>query len=87
MLRTCCSALSPPTQRKRRSSGSEGIVKMHGIIGRDGKVRSLTLVSGPPLLASAAMSAVRDWRYIPAILNGQPIETEQDMSIDFRLQH
>jgi TonB family protein len=65
----------------------EGTVRMRALIGQDGRVRSIELVSGPPLLAAAAMSAARKWRYLPAILNGQPVESEEDISIDFRLRH
>jgi TonB family protein len=65
----------------------EGTVRMRALIGQDGRVRSIELVSGPPLLAAAAMSAARRWRYLPAILNGQPVESEEDISIDFRLPH
>jgi TonB family protein len=63
----------------------EGSVKMRAFIGKDGRVQKIELVSGPPSLVEAAMNAARAWRYIPAILNGQPVENEEEISIDFRL--
>lgn len=77
--------VEPAYPIEAQQQGIEGTVKMHAIIGTDGKVKSLTLVSGPPLLVAAAMSAGREWNYLPAILNGQPVESEQDISIEFRL--
>jgi TonB family protein len=65
----------------------EGAVKIHLVIGADGTIGSLKLLSGPPLLVPAAMDAAKYWRYLPALLNGQPVETEQDIEINFRLPH
>jgi TonB family protein len=63
----------------------EGVVKIQQVVGADGRVRSVKLLSGPAILAPAALDAARYWRYLPALLNGQPVETEQDIQIDFRL--
>jgi len=63
----------------------EGVVKIQQVVGADGKVQSVKLLSGPPMLAPAALEAARYWRYLPALLNGQPVETEQDIEIEFRL--
>jgi len=65
----------------------EGVVKIQQVIGTDGRVRSVKLLSGPPLLASAALEAAQYWRYVPALLNGRAVETEQDVEIEFRLPH
>jgi TonB family protein len=65
----------------------EGVVKVQQVIGTDGKVRRVKLLSGPPLLVSAALEAAQYWRYVPALLNGQAVETEQDVEIEFRLPH
>jgi periplasmic protein TonB len=62
----------------------EGTVKVHAIIGRDGTIQSV-VASGPHLLAEAAMSAVRQWRYKPTLLGGQAIEADQDIVVVFRL--
>jgi TonB family protein len=63
----------------------EGTVKLHPIIGTDGSVRDIEGVSGPPALVPAVLSAVRQWRYQPTLLAGQPVETGQDVTIVFRL--
>jgi TonB family protein len=72
----------PPEAQEKQI---EGVVKIQQVIGADGRVRSVKLLSGPPLLVPAALEAVRYWRYLPALLNGQPIETEKDVEIEFRL--
>jgi TonB family protein len=65
--------------------GIEGTVKLDVLVGRDGTVRSVTVLNGPPMLASAAASAVRDWRYGETFLAGQPVETQQYVTIIFQL--
>ena len=75
-------ALYPPEAAERHI---EGTVKLRAVVGRDGRVMGLGVVSGPPSLVSAAIDAAREWRYIPALLNGQPVESETDIDIDFRL--
>jgi outer membrane biosynthesis protein TonB len=68
-----------------RAQRIEGTVKLHAIIGRDGAIQSVELVSGPPLLAPLAMGAIRVWHFKPTLLGGRPIETEMDFSVVFRL--
>jgi len=63
----------------------EGTVRLHATIGVDGSIKDLQPLSGPPSLLPAALSAVREWRYNPTLLNGQPIETQEDISLVFRL--
>jgi TonB family protein len=63
----------------------EGTVRLHVTIGMDGSIEDLQLISGPPQLIAAARTAVREWRYNPTLLNGQPIETQEDISLVFRL--
>ena len=63
----------------------EGTVKLRAVIGRDGKVMGLGLVSGPQLLVPAAMKAAREWRFIPALLNGEPVESQTEINIEFHL--
>jgi TonB family protein len=72
-----------PEDAKRQSV--EGAVKLHVVVGRDGSIESLESVSGPSLLVKAALSAVREWHYAQTLLAGQPVETEQDIMIKFRL--
>jgi protein TonB len=70
----------PPLARQTRVSG---IVRIQAVIGKDGKVRRATAVSGPPLLRSAAVQAVQRWVYTPAMLNGETIEAETQVDINF----
>ncbi len=72
-----------PEEAKRQ--GVEGTVKLHVVVGRDGTVQSAEPISGPTLLAKAASSAIREWHYGQTLLAGQPVETEQDIVVNFRL--
>ncbi len=74
----------PPAAQQQ---GIEGTVKIHLVIAADGSVESEKLISGPPELSSAAMDAAKYWRYLPALLNGQPVPTEREIEIDFHLPH
>lgn len=62
----------------------QGEVKLHAIIARDGTIQSLSVTSGHPMLAQAALDAVRQWRYRPYILNGQAVEVETFITVNFR---
>ena len=64
----------------------EGTVRLRAIIGRDGAVNSLELLSGHPILARAALDAVSQWRYRPTLLHGQPVEAETYVTVIFQLQ-
>lgn len=65
----------------------EGTVRIHVTVDKDGRVRNLKVVSGPAPLTSAAVDAAQYWRYIPSLRNGEPIETEEEINIEFHLQH
>jgi protein TonB len=65
----------------------QGTVHLHAIISSDGRITSLEVVSGHPLLVQAALDAVRQWRYRPTLLNGEPVEVETTISVEFRLQN
>ena len=62
-----------------------GTVVLHAIISKSGDIEQLQLVSGPPLLAKAAMDAVTQWRYKPTVLNGQPVEVDTTINVVFAL--
>lgn len=63
----------------------QGTVVLQAVIGKDGKVHELQLVSGHPLLAPAAMEAVKQWRYRPYLLNGEPVEVDTQINVNFTL--
>jgi protein TonB len=63
----------------------QGTVLLQAIIGKDGSVQDLKVVSGHPLLISAALEAVRAWRYQPTLLNGEPVDVLTEISVNFTL--
>ena len=65
----------------------EGVVKIRATVDQDGRVKNLRVVSGPAQLTTAALDAAKYWRYIPSLKNGEPIETEEEISIEFHLTH
>jgi periplasmic protein TonB len=62
-----------------------GTVRLEAIIGTDGEVQNLEVLNGNPILARAAIEAVRQWRYRPALLNGAPVEVETYITVNFVL--
>jgi len=72
----------PPDAKEARISG---VVKLSAIIGKDGTVQKVELISGHPLLAAAAMEAVQQWRYQTTLLNGQPVEVVTQIDVNFTL--
>lgn len=79
------SSYSPAYPIEAAREGVQGTVKLDVTIAMDGTIRSVRVLGGPPILAHAAVSAIRDWRYGESFLAGQPIETQQYVSIVFRL--
>ena len=65
---------------------TQGTVRLRAIISRDGRITALEVLSGHPLLVQAALDAVRQWRYRPTMLNGEPVEVETSITVYFRLE-
>ncbi len=65
----------------------EGQVELHAVISTDGTIQSLQVVSGDALFLQSAEDAVRQWRYRPTVLNGQPVEIETYITVIYTLQH
>jgi protein TonB len=63
----------------------QGLVVLRAIISRDGTIENLQALSGHPLLVPAALNAVRQWRYRPYVLNGEPVEVETEVKVNFIL--
>jgi protein TonB len=72
----------PPLARQARVAGT---VRLTAIIGRDGAIRNLQVMSGHPLLTSAALEAVKQWRYQPTLLNEEPVEVITQIDVNFTL--
>lgn len=73
----------PPLARQARI---QGVVVLTAVIDKDGNIQNLQVVSGHPLLAPAAIEAVKQWRYKPFLLNGQPLEVETAVTVTFQLR-
>jgi protein TonB len=63
----------------------EGPVKIKAIISREGRIEQAEVLNGSPLLSGAALEAIRQWRYRPYILNGEPVEVETQITVNFVL--
>lgn len=72
----------PPLARQARIQGS---VLLHAVLGRDGHVSELQVISGHPLLVQAALDAVKQWRYQPTLLNNEPVEVDTTITVTFVL--
>ncbi len=75
--------VDPRYPRLAMNAGVSGTVELRAIIGRDGRVRSVEVLSGSALLAPAAVAAVREWRYKPTLLNGEAVEVETHVTVHF----
>jgi len=72
----------PPLARQARIQGP---VVLQAEIGKDGSIQNLRLISGHPMLAPAAIEAIKQWKYKPYILNGEPVEVETTITFNFTL--
>jgi protein TonB len=72
----------PPLARQARISGT---VVLRAVISKEGAIENLSLVSGHPMLAPAAIDAVKQWRYKPYLLNGEPVEVDTEVQVNFTL--
>jgi len=72
----------PPLARQARIQGT---VILQAQISKDGSIENLQLVSGHPMLAPAAIEAVKQWKYKPYLLNGEPVEVDTQVQVNFTL--
>src|SRR6202043_2707548 len=72
----------PPLARQARIQGT---VVLQAQISKDGSIQNLQLISGHPMLAPAAIEAVKQWKYKPYLLNGEPVEVETQVQVNFTL--
>jgi TonB family protein len=73
----------PPLARQARIQGT---VRFGAVVGKDGNILNLEVISGHPLLVPAALDAVKTWRYRPTLLNGQPVEVATEINVTFTLE-
>jgi periplasmic protein TonB len=72
----------PPLARQARIQGT---VVLQALISKTGDIENLQLISGHPMLAPAAIEAVKQWKYKPYLLNGEPVEVETQVQVNFTL--
>ena len=77
--------LQPDYPALARTARIQGMVVLSAIIGKEGRIEKLHVVSGPPMLTRAAVDAVSRWRYRPYVLNNQPVEVETQIVVNFSL--
>ena len=78
--------VQPEYPEEARKKGIAGTVRLHAIIARDGSVAQLEVISGDQLLVKSALDAVRQWRYRPTLLNGEPVEVDTTIDVNFSLK-
>jgi protein TonB len=79
------SKVQPIYPADAKTARIQGSVVIGVIIGKDGNIQSERLISGHPLLAPAAMDAVKQWKYRPYLLNGQAVEVDTQITVNFML--
>ncbi len=68
-----------------RTARIQGAVELQAVIGKEGRIERLQVLRGHPMLVKAAVEAVQQWRYRPYILNGEPVEVETHVTVNFSL--
>jgi len=63
----------------------QGVVSLQALIARDGTIQELQVLSGPEILATAAREAVKQWHFKPYLQNGQPVETQARITVNFTI--
>jgi protein TonB len=66
-----------------RQARIQGVVILDAVIAKDGSVDELKVISGHPLLTGAAIDAVKQWKYKPTTLNGEPVEVQTTITVTF----
>jgi TonB family protein len=77
--------VTPTYPKDAKKKHITGTVLLHAIIGHDGVIEKLEYLSGPPELTPSAMEAVKQWRYKPTLLNGEPVEVDTTISVVYTL--
>lgn len=78
-------SIAPEYPDVARLAGIEGDVTLRILVGEDGTIRDITPLSGPPILARAAVRAVEQWRYVPVLVDGHPVGVVSTVTLAFRL--
>jgi TonB family protein len=79
--------VTPVYPPEAKEAKIEGAVVLKAVIGKDGLVNNLQVVSGPKELRRSALDSVRQWKYKPYLLNGEPMEVETTVTVTYSLVH
>lgn len=79
------SKVAPNYPVDAKKAGIQGTVVLAAVIGKDGQMENLRVVSGPPELQESALDAVKQWVYKPYLLNGKPVEVETKINVTYSL--
>jgi protein TonB len=77
--------VSPSYPMLARQMKVQGAVILQALISREGTIQELQVLNGPGILAAAAREAVKQWRFKPYYLNGQPVETQARITVNFTI--
>jgi protein TonB len=77
--------VAPDYPAQARQLRIEGMVQLEATVAKDGSVKDVKVTGGHPILARAAVEAVKQWKYRPYLLNGSPVEIETQISVNFKL--
>jgi TonB family protein len=78
-------AVPPAYPILARQMKVQGSVILQAVIGRDGLIEDLQILSGPPILAGAATEAVRQWHFKPHYVGAEPVETDAKITVNFTI--
>ena len=77
--------IPPLYPAEAKADKKEGTVILHAIIGKDGSIKDLRVISGPEMFRDSAVRAVQQWKYKPYRLMGQPVDVDTTITVNFRL--
>ena len=77
--------VKPPYPPLAKQARIQGTVVLEAVISKQGSVENLRVISGHPLLIQAALDAVKQWKYKPTLLNGEPVEVVTTVTVNFNL--
>jgi len=77
--------VAPSYQYLEPGTKLKGTVRLHAIIAEDGSVEQLQVISGHPLVVNAVMDAVKQWKYRPTLLNGEPVQVDTMIDVDYKI--
>ena len=79
------SRVNPTYPKEARAAGVIVSVVLHAIIGKDGSIENLSVISGPDELRASAIDAVRQWTYRPYVLNGEAVDVDTTITVNYQI--